>query len=208
MNSNHHALLSTFCLRPDVDSKTGVVICSDTHTPKMWKESDLVFGAKPPAVRGFMVSVFLVGAAWAQSGRNLPDGKGKAQFTRVCGQCHGVEIVIRKTNTWDGWAGVVDDMVSRGAQGTTDDFDLVVAYLAANFGPKVYVNKADANQLATVLEVSAADAEAIVHYRETTGSFKDWSDLVKVPHIDLKKLEQGKNRVDFSTGQGPSGEKK
>jgi competence ComEA-like helix-hairpin-helix protein len=174
----------------------------------MWKKSDLVFCAKPPAVRGFMVSLVLVAAAWAQSGQNLPDGKGKAQFTRVCGQCHGVEIVIKKTNSGDGWADVVDDMVSRGAQGTADDFDLVVTYLAAHFGPKVYVNKADANELSTVLEVSAADAEAIVHYRETTGSFKDWSDLEKVPHIDLKKLEQEKNRIDFSTGQGPSEEKK
>ncbi len=32
------------------------------------------------------------------------------------------------------WAGVVNDMVSRGAQGTQDDLDKVVVYLSANFG--------------------------------------------------------------------------
>jgi putative heme-binding domain-containing protein len=32
------------------------------------------------------------------------------------------------------WTGVVNDMVSRGAQGTQQDLDNVVAYLTANFG--------------------------------------------------------------------------
>jgi competence ComEA-like helix-hairpin-helix protein len=173
----------------------------------MPKKSDLVCCPRRPAVvKCLAICLFLAGAAWPQSAQNLPDGKGKAQFTRVCSQCHGVEIVIKQTNTPDGWADVVDDMVSRGAQGTDDDFDLVVKYLVAHFGPKVNVNKADAKELSTVLDLSAADAEAIVHYRETAGSLKDWHDLEKVPHIDLKKLEQEKDRIDFSTAT--SGDKK
>lgn len=32
------------------------------------------------------------------------------------------------------WAGLVNDMVSRGAQGSPEDLDKVVGYLAANFG--------------------------------------------------------------------------
>ena len=46
------------------------------------------------------------------------------------------------------------------------------------------------------------DAEAIVHYRETAGNFRDWHDLEKVPHIDLKKLEQEKNRIEFADCRG------
>ena len=146
--------------------------------------------------------------AWAQSGPNLPEGKGKAEFTRICGQCHGVDVVIKTTNTPDGWAAVVDDMVSRGAQGTQDEFDRVSLYLGAHFGPRVNVNKAAAKELSAVLGVSAADAQAIVHYRETSGSFKDWHDLEKVPQIDMKKLEAGKDRIDFSLGQtAPPGAK-
>lgn len=174
----------------------------------MWKKTDLICCARRPTVPGFMVCLVLAAAAWAQSGPNLPDGKGKAEFARVCGQCHGVEMVIKKANTADGWADVVDDMVSRGAQGTEDDFDLVVKYLAAHFGPKVNVNKANAKELSTVIELSGADAEAIVHYRETAGSFKDWRDLARVPDIDMKKLEREKDRIDYSTGQDPSGDKK
>ena len=174
----------------------------------MREKSDLRYGAKRLAFLGFMIGLFLPAAARAQSAPNLPAGKGKAEFARVCGKCHGVEIIIKKTDTAEGWADVVDDMVSRGAQGTEDDFDLVVKYLAAQFGPKVKVNQANAKELSTVLELSAADAEAIVNYRETVGSFKDWRDLERVPHIDIKKLEQGKNRIDFSTGQDHPSDKK
>src|SRR5207302_8281179 len=132
-----------------------------------------------------MTVLLLTAGARGHSAPNVPAGKGRTEFARVCGKCHGVEIVIRKTNTADGWADVVDDMVSRGAQGTDDDFDLVVKYLAAQFSPKVKVNQANAKELSTVLELSAADAEAIVNYRETAGSFKDWRDLESVPHIDI-----------------------
>ena len=32
------------------------------------------------------------------------------------------------------WTGVVNDMVSKGAQGTQQDFDNIIAYLTANYG--------------------------------------------------------------------------
>ncbi len=145
--------------------------------------------------------VFLAAPILGQTAPTLPEGKGKAQFTRVCGQCHGVAVVIRTVNSADGWAAVVDDMVSRGAQGTQDDFDLVTKYLATNFGPKTNINKASEKELSTALGLSSGDAQAIVHYRETTGAFKDWADLEKVPNIDLKKLASEKNLIDFSAGK-------
>ncbi len=160
---------------------------------------------RPRLFSGLILCLSFGGVGRAQ---NLPDGKGKAQFVRVCGDCHGVEVVLRITNTPDGWAAVVDDMVSRGASGTQDDFDLVSKYLAANFGPKVNVNKATEKELSTVLGLSSADAQAIVHYRETSGNFKDWGDLEKVPGIDMKKLESEKNRIDFSSNQALSKDSK
>ena len=157
--------------------------------------------------RLLLLWLLIVPAAWPQ-GTNLPEGKGKAQFTRICGECHAVEIVVRKTNTEDGWAAIVDDMVSRGAQGTDDDFSLVVKYLAAHFAPKVKINTADANELSTILGVSPEDAAALVKCRESAGHFKEWRDLEKVPHIDIKKLEQQRDRIDFSTAPAESGQKK
>ena len=145
--------------------------------------------------------LFLAGPVLGQTVQNLPEGKGKAEFTRVCGQCHGVEVVIRQAASPEGWAAIVDDMVSRGAQGTQDEFDLVTKYLATHFTPKTNINKASETELSTTLGLSSADAQAIVHYREASGTFKDWRDLEKVPNIDLKKLASEKDRIDFSAGK-------
>src|SRR3954454_1001390 len=65
----------------------------------------------------------------------LPEGRGRNETQRICSQCHGVEMATRLRMSEDRWAGVVDDMVSRGAQGTQDEFDRVAKYLAKNFGP-------------------------------------------------------------------------
>jgi competence ComEA-like helix-hairpin-helix protein len=147
-------------------------------------------------------------------GQPLPEGKGKAEFERICSQCHAVTVATKLRMNEDGWTGVVNDMVSRGAQGTDDEFDRVVRYLTAHFGPdnpggeskksapsKVNVNKASEADLSTTLGLSTADAQAIVHYRESSGEFKDWHDLEKVPHIDMKKLAEQKDRIEFSKAE-------
>lgn len=159
-----------------------------------------------PVALGF--GLFAGFTAQAQTGQQLPEGKGKAQFMQICSQCHGLEMVTKRRNTADGWSAVIDDMVSRGAQGTDDDFDLVIKYLAANFGLKVNINTASASDLISALQITSADAAAIVHYRETAGDFKDWSDLEKVPHIDIKKLEGEKDRIEFSSKPASTGASK
>jgi putative heme-binding domain-containing protein len=68
-------------------------------------------------------------------GQALPDGKGKAEFQRICSNCHTAAMTTRLRNTPDGWKSVVDDMVSRGAQGSQTDLDNVVLYLSTNFSP-------------------------------------------------------------------------
>ena len=71
----------------------------------------------------------------------LPEGRGKAEVTRVCGECHDIAVVTKLRLSADRWTGLVDDMVSRGAQGTQDEFDRISKYLAANFGPKAGESK-------------------------------------------------------------------
>ena len=67
--------------------------------------------------------------------QSLPAGKGEAEFQRICSGCHNVSVATSQRLTHDGWAGVVSDMASRGAQGTSEEFDSIVNYLSANFGP-------------------------------------------------------------------------
>ena len=52
---------------------------------------------------------------------------------RLCGACHAAEIVMSRRESRDGWSGVVEDMIQRGAKGSDDEFGEVVDYLVAHF---------------------------------------------------------------------------
>ena len=86
-----------------------------------------------------LIYIALMGLGYAQvptAQPELPEGRGKAEFKRICGDCHDVAIVTKLRLNADRWTGLVDDMVSRGAQGTQDEFDRISKYLAKNFGLK------------------------------------------------------------------------
>ena len=65
----------------------------------------------------------------------LPDGDGKVIAERMCATCHGLEEITHVRNTEARWATVVDDMVARGAQGTDAEIEVLIRYLATQFGP-------------------------------------------------------------------------
>jgi cytochrome c5 len=79
------------------------------------------------------VSTLAVGAvAQAQS---FPEGPGKAVLQDVCLQCHGAAVVTSRLRSQDEWTEVVSRMVGSGAQLTDDEYQLVIEYLTAHFGP-------------------------------------------------------------------------
>ena len=69
--------------------------------------------------------------AAAQDG--LPEGDGKALVLRMCVGCHGLETVTAVRYAPDLWASTVDEMISKGAEGTPEEVDAVIAYLAEHF---------------------------------------------------------------------------
>lgn len=69
-------------------------------------------------------------------GEHLPDGKGKDTTEKICSGCHAPEIVLGKHETKEQWAQTVTDMVSKGANGTDDEFNVIIEYLAAHFPPQ------------------------------------------------------------------------
>jgi cytochrome c5 len=66
----------------------------------------------------------------------LPKGAGKAMVQAKCSQCHALSVALGIRQDKEHWAATVDQMISRGAIVSDDEFDVVVAYLAKNFGPK------------------------------------------------------------------------
>jgi competence protein ComEA len=135
----------------------------------------------------------LVPLAQAQ---DLPEGKGKDLVEQVCGACHGTDLVSSRRATKEGWSYIVDDMVSRGASATNDQIAQINAYLAKNLG-QVNVNKGPASELASVLEISDDQAQAIVKYRTEHGDFKSVDDLKKVPGLETAGLDKKKDRVAY-----------
>jgi cytochrome c5 len=64
----------------------------------------------------------------------LPKGPGSELVRAKCGMCHVLPVVIAKRKTEDAWAQTVDQMISRGAKVSDEDYDIIVDYLAKNFG--------------------------------------------------------------------------
>jgi putative heme-binding domain-containing protein len=92
---------------------------------------DMTYRSKCIFSLGWM---FVLSFAVCVHAQSLPEGQGKAEFQRICGNCHSVAIATSQRMTQAQWTGVVNDMVSRGAQGSQQDLDNVTSYLATHFG--------------------------------------------------------------------------
>ena len=78
-------------------------------------------------------SFLLLAVTGLAAGTQLPDGAGKAIVQKVCSGCHAPEIVMGRHETKEGWEQIVSSMVDKGANGTDDEFNTIIDYLATNF---------------------------------------------------------------------------
>ena len=66
----------------------------------------------------------------------LPAGEGRDVMIRVCSQCHEPEMAADQQFDEAGWKSLVDQMASKGATATDEEFDQIVRYLTKAFPPK------------------------------------------------------------------------
>jgi competence protein ComEA len=52
---------------------------------------------------------------------------------RVCSQCHSPDVAAEQQLDAAGWKDLVDQMASKGANATDDEFDEIVRYLTDAF---------------------------------------------------------------------------
>src|ERR1035438_5306082 len=97
------------------------------------------------------------------------EAKGKATLEKICLGCHELDVVTASRRTKIGWQQNVEDMISRGAEGSDQEMAEVVEYLTKFYG-KVNVNTAPVQQLQELLELSEKEAQAIIAYREHNGN--------------------------------------
>jgi hypothetical protein len=120
----------------------------------------------------------------------------QAAAVKVCSGCHTMQIVMDTPKDYDAWHDTVQKMIDRGAQGTPEEFDLVMDFLFQNM-TTIDVNHADAEALMTVLHAPQAAADAIMA-RRASRKFKDLPDLENsVPGLDRKVLEAKKRMIFF-----------
>jgi competence ComEA-like helix-hairpin-helix protein len=135
--------------------------------------------------------------AAAPAEAEFPPGAGSEMFVNACSICHAAALAVETRQSRDNWRKVLIDMEDRGAVLSKEDTTIIVDYLTEHFGTELNVNKARAKEIGSFLTLSAEEAAAIVRFRGSTGPFKSWDDLTKVPGLDIKKIEGKKGSVTF-----------
>jgi competence protein ComEA len=131
----------------------------------------------------------------------LTEGLGREQTQRLCSDCHELERSISLRQDRDGWKATLNKMISLGAQGTEEEFSIVLDYLSRNYPaqvmPPLNVNKAKAIDLEARLSLRRSEAAAVIEYRAKHGSFRSVDDLRKVPGVDPSKIDRKKDALLF-----------
>ncbi len=129
----------------------------------------------------------------------LPDGAGKDTLIKVCGACHSPDNVIANGRDRAGWEEEITKMAGFGADGTDEEFTAILDYLVKTSGyPADDQRKQSCRaQLEAGLDLTTAEADAVVDYRKKNGDFKSIEDLKKVPDVDAKKIDAKKDKLTF-----------
>lgn len=145
------------------------------------------------------VGAVLVSTLGLVARQELPEGPGQEVTMRLCSNnCHGIDKVVAEHRSKSQWAETIETMKGDGAKGSDEEFKTILNYLTVHFGIQIRINKATAKQIDDVLVLAEGQADAIVKYRDEHGPFAGWDDLMRVPGLDTKKLEEQKGNVVFS----------
>lgn len=69
------------------------------------------------------------------AGQNLPSGEAKDLLVKNCQGCHALSVITSQHKTESAWTDTVIEMRNRGAEGSDEDMEKIIHYLAANLGP-------------------------------------------------------------------------
>jgi len=147
-----------------------------------------------------MAVVFVLAiASVTASAQDDPGANGEQVTGVVCASaCHSWDQVFagpRKLPSQ--WDFVVSDMVGRGAIATEEQLAEIKLFLKQTWGA-VWINSASARELAAVLALPVADAEAVVAYRKEHGKFADLASLKGVPGIDVAAIDAQADAIVFN----------
>jgi alcohol dehydrogenase (cytochrome c) len=124
-------------MRAVLQGRAGVISAS--------KSTALIFAAAGIAIAFAATGGSTPAAQAPQAAR--PDPR-QATFERMCSTCHEPERVETVRESAAGWTRIVDDMVTRGAEGSPDEIRDVIAFLADHYGTSSAGGRGDGAALA------------------------------------------------------------
>jgi len=135
----------------------------------------------------------------------MPEGPGKQLILAQCTGCHPPDQFTKYRHAPEEWQVIITRMGTRLPSASRQDLDAIEKYFEVNFpkvtapedANKVNVNKAGAPEIQSRLDFTAAEAEAIVKYRETHGDFKDWRDMLIIYGVNGRKVQAAQDRMSF-----------
>jgi competence ComEA-like helix-hairpin-helix protein len=129
----------------------------------------------------------------------LPEAPGRDATTKVCGSCHGADIVASARHAPEGWRDVIARMVTAGAKGTPQELEMVFEYVSTQFPAEarklLNLNTARAVELESLGGLLRRESAALIAHREKNGPCKKLEDLQNVRGLDYKKIEARKTRL-------------
>jgi hypothetical protein len=93
--------------------------------------------------------------------QDLPDGPGKDVVVRLCDGCHDLIFTVSTRENEEGWTRIVNDMRSRGTDGTEEEFVQVIAYLTTHMGKAEAEGHADVELVANRTKVAPGERFAL-----------------------------------------------
>jgi cell division septation protein DedD len=105
-------------------------------SPSTAAQTPVATAPSTPADSGSAAAAPASSAAPAKAVVELPEGDGKAIATENCQACHKLTNLTKAHKDLDDWKDTVQTMIDRGANVPPDKVDILVQYLAKNFGPK------------------------------------------------------------------------
>ena len=126
-------------------------------------------------------------AAADADGLTAEDKAAQTTFENVCSTCHDTAVATTTLRTPQEWNEILELMTSFGASASDVEFTQVQRYLNRRYG-RINLNRATAEDLQLVLNVSEALARAIVEYR-MTARFTTADDLKNVSGFPAARIE-------------------
>lgn len=98
------------------------------------------------------------------------DAEGRALLDRMCSSCHSLADTLRARYDKARWTEVVEDMLSRGAQGTDSEVRAVIDFLATRYGPTTQPAASTGDAPALTAPASNADPAQSVAPRDQSNT--------------------------------------